>query len=264
MIKVRRTESVADILTTNDGATFSIIADLSEGLYKLEQLKPEIPETPELRDSKGESEQTVKLGEEMTPLKHATRTPIVARTTNLAIREGPLNDLLKLETVDVATARPVIHEWYPLVTKSTTNNYVDQYVRWMHSQGLIDDDGRILKEEKPAIPPELEKELKEAIKKPDAEDEEDEGPKIPNPKDLTVITTRGDTTIYLEPLNEILQLDTVDIAALDNILIKYYDSSRPALMYVIRRDWKRFLDDRQFLDKDGRPTRKNVTLGEKS
>ena len=262
MIKVQHIESVEDILVSHEGEYFAITWGHSNG-FGLERLKPVAPGTPKSKDAKAESKQAdkpreSKVGKEENtnqgelPVKRpvkATDTAVVERTSTLCIRQGPLDDILKLENVNKDTVRPILRMWYPHVTESALRDYCYRYLRYLRKTSYIDDDGRVLKE------------LAEEQTEDEGEEEDEEKkPAIPAPETLTVVTTRDDTVIYLEPLNEILELNVVNDAALEQVLSRYYEAPRPAIMYVIKRAWKRFLRDRQFLDKTGKPTSEKVTL----
>jgi len=353
-------------------------ADIAGWKHAIERLDGS-PDTSKSDTSKGDAQEEGAPELTSTPpkLKHATHTPIVGRGYSLAIREGPLKDLLELETVNAATARPVIRDWYPLVTKSTANNYADQYVKWMRSMGLIDQNGkpaasstpesvlkartRAKKEEPPVeggqkatdtpivgrtrtlairegplrelmalevvTPDEAQKIIRKwypsitdtsvldyayrylkwmrAEGRVDKDDKpikaaqesnevgqamydeqvgrnrnKDEGPKSPAPpeteagkeeaeetdlvhparKDLTVVAIKNDVEIYLEPLNELLKLPSIDDAALEKVLNKYYEVSRPSFQVAIRETWKQFLEDDKLVDEHGQPTCQEVEI----
>lgn len=91
-----------------------------------------------------------------TKVKNAMFTPIVGRTSNLSIRQGPLDDILKLETVTFRTILPVLYMWHPRVKdKTIEDNYVWIYLRFLRNEKYIDEEGHVLK--KPNKPPETKK-----------------------------------------------------------------------------------------------------------
>lgn len=290
MIKVRRIESVEDIVVTHEGEYFSITWDKILNVFKVGRLKEVAPRFTKSKDTKAESKQAdkpreSKVGmEENTnqgelPVKRpmkATDTAIVARTPTLCIRQGPLDDILMLEDVNGNTVSPILRMWYSHAAESTIQEYTLVYLRFLRGANYIDGEGHVLKigeqtedegipeKEKPwksnGVGQPMYDEVAEEGKVDDEGEEEDEGPYIPAPEDLTVVTTRDDIVIYLEPLNEILQLNVVNDAALEQVLSHYYEAPRPAIMFVIKRAWKRFLSDRKFLDKTGKPIIEKVTL----
>ena len=246
MIKVRRIESVEDILVSHGGEVFAITWDKFLNEFKVERLKPVAhgASRPGVDEEKPKGK-PIKPREKGAHVK-ATDTPIVERTPTLAIRQGPLDDILKLEDVNKDTVRPILRMWYRFAAKSSLEDYVYSYMRFLRKTNYIDGEGHVLK--------------KLGEQNEDEDEEEEKKPTIPAPETLTVVTTRDDTVIYLEPLNEILQLNIVNDAALGQVLSRYYEAPRPSAMYVIKRSWKRFLETCNYLDKTGKPTIEKVTL----
>jgi len=177
--------------------------------------------------------------------ENARKSPVVESTPSLAIRQGPIDDILKLTIANRGTAFPVLRIWYPNASESTLKDYVYRYLRYLHSENYIDDEGHILKKPREG-----------------ATEVEDEGPDLIHPvrEDLTVVTIKGKVEIYLEPLNEILKLERIDDMRLHKILVKYYDVSRVSFLVAIKGMWMEFLKEDGYIDAAGKTMCKELVL----
>jgi len=176
--------------------------------------------------------------------KNPADSPVVESTPSLAIRQGPIDDILKLTIANIGTTFPVLRMWYPNTSESTLKDYIYRYLRYLRGENYIDDEGHILKK--------LGKDT----------EVEDEGPDLFHPvrDDLAVVTIKGKVEIYLEPLNEILKFERIDDMRLHKILVKYYDVPRVSFMTAIKGTWMEFLKEQEYIDDKGKPTCKEVQL----
>jgi len=223
----------------------------------------------ELEIARGKPTEDAKVKES----KNARKSPVVESTPSLAIRQGPIDDILKLTIANRGTAFPVLRIWYPNASESTLKDYVYHYLRYLRGENYIDDEGRVLKKFGEEGNPEKAKAWQsngvgepmydKAVgqKGPDDEDE-DVGPDLIHPvrEDLTVVTIKGKVEIYLEPLNEILKFERIDDMRLHKILVKYYDVSRVSFLVAIKGMWMEFLKEQEYIDDKGKTMCKEVIL----
>lgn len=240
MVKVSKIESVEDILKTHEGTPFTVTYVSGTG-FKVEPVEPK--SGPDI--GRGRAPQP---GTKPPKLKHATHTPVVGKGLNIAIREGPLKDLLELETVDTAAAMPVIREWYPLVTKYTLKNYAGQHVRWMRQQGLIDDDGKPVASSVESTPAPSPKE--QMGERPDIEPEGIEGGK--KATDTPVVERTATLAIRQGPMDDILKLENVNVNTVRPILRMWYPHIVESSFEDYTWRYLRFLRDANYIDGEGR------------
>jgi len=232
-----------------------------EVVIKTEKGTLRIPDPVEVMVDERVKVEGTKPPAKKTSVKVATDTPIVKKTRTITLREGVLNDLLKLERVNKDTALPVLREWYSHLRDSSLVIYANEYIRYMRESNTIDGMGRVLsnnsKENKPKENPSA-----DPVPIKESDEVEDVEPDLIHPirKDLTVVTVKGKVEIYLEPLNKLLKFERIDDTTLQMVLVTYYDAPRVSFMVAIIETWKEFLQEEGYIDSMGKPTCKEVEL----